>query len=78
LEKRIFNFMIRGDSGWTIYTGSETDEYLNDEDNYQIVSIGVVLNIDDSILEFYDEQPLCAFERDDSDRFHKIDDYDFE
>ncbi|MFT9847246.1 immunity protein Imm33 domain-containing protein [Aneurinibacillus sp. REN35] len=77
LEKREFNFMIKdypngeGDSGWSILSGYE-------DENFQIVSVGVILNIDDSILEFIQEPPLCAYERNDEGEFYKIDDYDWE
>ena len=84
LEKREFNFMLRdypngeGDSGWSILSGYEDDDYQSDSENFQIVSVGVILNIDDSILEFIQEPPLCAYERNDEGEFYKIDDYDWE
>ena len=84
LEKREFNFMLRdyphgeGDSGWSILSGYEDDDYLSDTKNFQIISVGVILNFDDSILEFIQEPPLCAYERNDEGRFYKIDDYDWD
>lgn len=84
LERREFNFMLRDypnseqDSGWTFLSGYEEDSFLNNPDNLQCISIGVILNIDDSILTFINEQPLCAFERDNKDEFTKIDDYDWD
>lgn len=84
LEKREFNFILRdyphgeGDSGWSILSGYEDDDYLNDSENFQIVSVGVILNFDDSILEFIQEPPLCAYERNDDSKFYKVDDYDWE
>jgi hypothetical protein len=84
LEKRKFNFLLRdyphgdGDSGWSILSGYEDDEYLSDSENFQIVSVGVILNFDDSILEFIQEPPLCAYERNDQGQFYKIEDYDWE
>lgn len=66
------------DSGWTILSDYEEDEFLNNPDNLQCISIGVILNIDDSILSFIDEQPLCAYERNDEGVFFKIDDYDWD
>lgn len=84
LEKREFNFMLRdypdgeGDSGWAILSGYEDDDFLSDSENFQIVSIGLILNIDDSILEFIQEPPLCAYEKNDEGEFYKIDDYDWE
>ncbi|MGM0878374.1 MAG: hypothetical protein ACQEWV_27645 [Bacillota bacterium] len=37
-----------------------------------------MLNIDDSILSFINEQPLCAYERNENGQFEKIEDYDWE
>lgn len=84
LEKREFNFMLRddphgkGDSGWTILSGYEENDYLSDSENFQIVSVGLILNIDDSILGFIQEPPLCAYERNNEGEFYKIDDYDWD
>ncbi|WLR42302.1 DUF2185 domain-containing protein [Bacillus carboniphilus] len=83
-EKEEFNFMLRdepkgeGDAGWSILSGYEDDDFLNDLENFQIVSIGVILNIDDSILNIIKEPPLCAYERDENGEFYKIEDYDWE
>lgn len=84
LERREFNFMLRDapnndqDSGWSVLSGYEEDEYLEDSANLQCISIGVILNMDDSILSFIDESPLCAFERNEDGVFWKIDDYDWD
>ncbi|WHY79839.1 DUF2185 domain-containing protein [Neobacillus sp. WH10] len=84
LEKREFNFMLRDnpnggdDSGWSILSGYEDDDFLSDSENFQFISIGVILNIDDSILGFIQEPPLCAYERNDEGEFNKIDDYDWD
>jgi hypothetical protein len=85
LDKQDFNFMVReepteeeGDSGWTILSGYETDEYVNNPDNLQFISLGVLLNIDDSILSFINEEPYCAFERNEEGHFYKIDDAEWE
>ena len=45
------------DSGWRILEGSETQEYLDDSENSSFVSLGAVLNIDDSIINLL-EQPI--------------------
>ncbi len=84
LEKREFSFMLKedsreeGDSGWSILSGYESDDFVNDPKNFQIISVGVILNIDDSILKFLEEPPLCAYERNDEGRFYKIEDYDWD
>ncbi|MED0666499.1 DUF2185 domain-containing protein [Bacillus badius] len=84
LEKGEFNFMLRDDpaeemdSGWSILSGYEEDEFLSDPENFQVLAIGVILNIDDSILAFIEEPPLCAYERDDRGDFYQIEDYDWD
>lgn len=84
LDRREFNFMLRDhpreehDSGWSILTGFEDDEFANNPDNFQLLSIGVILNMDDSILKFIHEDPLCAYERDNKGEFYKIEDYDWD
>lgn len=84
LERREFNFMLRDnpkdeqDSGWSVLSGYEEDEFLNNPDNLQYISLGVILNIDDTILSFIEEKPLCAYERNDEGLFNKIEDYDWD
>lgn len=84
LERREFNFLLRdspngeGDSGWSILSGYEDDDFLGDSRNFKIIPIVVILNIDDSILDFVNEPPLCAYERNDEGKFYKIDDYDWD
>lgn len=84
LEREEFHFMLRdepngeGDSGWSFLSGYEDDEYLSDTDNFLVVSIGVVLNIDDSILPILHQPPLCAYERDEEGTFQEIEDYDWD
>lgn len=84
LDKNEFNFLLRdqpsddSDSGWVVLSGYEEEEFSNNPDNFQIVALGVMLNIDDSILSFINEQPLCAYERNENGQFEKIEDYDWE
>ncbi|OXS57133.1 hypothetical protein B0G93_1186 [Bacillus sp. V-88] len=84
LDKREFNFLLRDnpnneqDSGWTVFSGYEVNEFLSDSANFQPISIGVILNIDDSILSILDERPLCAFERNEEGLFEEIDDFDWD
>ncbi len=83
IQRKEFNFMLRDnpkdeqDSGWSVLSGYEDDEFLNNPDNLQYISIGIILNIDDSILSFIEEPPLCAYERNDDYLFYKINDYDW-
>ncbi|WP_369411276.1 immunity protein Imm33 domain-containing protein [Polycladospora coralii] len=52
-------------------------EFLNDSTNFQILSLGVVLNIDDAIQSFFDDNPLCAYERNNEGLLYKIKNYDW-
>lgn len=68
-----------GDTGWNVFSGYEDDEYLNNPNNLRVISIGVILNIDDSVLEFIKNEPQCAYERDrDTGRFVNIHDFDWD
>ncbi|PSL41044.1 hypothetical protein B0H99_103178 [Planomicrobium soli] len=84
LERKEFNFMLRdnstedGDSGWAILSGYEEEDFLSDLENFQIIAVAVILNMDDSILEFLEKPPLCAYERNDKGEFAEIEDYDWE
>lgn len=49
------------DTGWRIMAGDETDEYLETPGNVQFVSLGAVLNIDDSFVDLLDEPVGSAF-----------------
>lgn len=49
-----------------------------DTENFLVVSIGVVLNMDDSILSIVQQPPLCAYERDEEGTFQEIEDYDWD
>ena len=51
------------DSGWNIFAGDETDDYFADEDKLFYVSLGAVLNRDDSVLSLLDAPVGSAFER---------------
>lgn len=83
LERNEFNFLLRDkaeepeDSGWTIMSGYEDEEELNDPEQFHYISIGVILNIDASILSFIHDEPLSAYERNEGGRFEKIKDYDW-
>ena len=59
------------DSGWSVSSGHEDDDFLNNPDNLQYIPIGVILNIDESILSFIEEPPSCAYERNDEYLFYK-------
>jgi hypothetical protein len=69
-ESRLVGYLYReepereNDSGWRIMAGDETDEYMDDSSNIAYVSLGAVLNKDDSFLDLLEAPPGSAFERD--------------
>ncbi|MBD2705342.1 DUF2185 domain-containing protein [Spirosoma sp. BT702] len=56
------------DSGWRITAGTESQEYLDSEGNSQFVSLGKVLNVDDSIVGLLEEPTGSIFEWDDQQK----------
>lgn len=61
------------DSGWRFLAGDESDDYMNGAENLAFVSIGAVLNKDDSALDLLEEPVGSAFERNAaSGRFHRV------
>lgn len=61
------------DSGWRIMAGDEDQDYTNDPANAQFVSLGVVLNIDDTIIPVLDKPVGSAFEWDNfTERFVRL------
>lgn len=51
------------DSGWRITANDESDEYMSDTKNLAYVSLGAVLNEDDSFRELLDAPVGAAFVR---------------
>lgn len=52
------------DSGWRFLEGDESQEYLDDSENSQFVSLGFILNIDDSFIDLLEKPIGSAFIRD--------------
>ena len=52
-------------SGWTIMSDYENQEYVDDVANLQYISIGKVLNIDDSFIDILDASVGADFSKDD-------------
>lgn len=61
------------DCGWRFLAGNESDAYMEDAANFEFVSIGAVLNQDDSVLDLLQEPIGSVFEKDvDSDKFNRV------
>ena len=43
------------DSGWRIFAGDETQEYIDDIDHTQVFSLNTVCNYDPDIIPFLEE-----------------------
>ncbi|MEL7122813.1 MAG: DUF2185 domain-containing protein [Bacteroidota bacterium] len=57
------------DSGWRIFVGDETDEYVNDPENIHFVSLGAVLKRDDSFIHLLEAPIGATYERDENGVF---------
>ncbi len=51
------------DSGWRITSNTETDEYMDNSENIAFVSLGLVLNKDDSFIRLLDSPAGSAYVR---------------
>jgi hypothetical protein len=84
LERDEYNFLLKHesmgdtDTGWTLFSGYEPEGSNNDPSSFQVVAIGVALNMDDSFLSFVDDEPYSAYERDfETGKLVKIYDYEW-
>lgn len=55
------------DSGWRFFSGSETDEYVNNPDNIGLYDVSTIADIDPDVIPLLNNPFGCAFEREDSD-----------
>jgi hypothetical protein len=60
------------DSGWCLMTGNETDEYMNNNNNFSYVSLGAVLSRDESFIEVLDDEIGSHYNRNNESKFEKI------
>lgn len=61
------------DSGWRFTTGKETDEYMDNTDNISYVSLGAVLQEDDSFVQLLDREAGVAFAKEENGDFVELD-----
>jgi len=63
------------DSGWRILEGDESQAYIDEPDNCQFVSLGSLLNADDSFIDILSAPTGSAFLRDkETDKFFQLED----
>lgn len=61
------------DSGWRFLSGTETEEYTDDDDNYKVVDVNIVANFEPAILPHLLSKFGSEFERsDDGQSFVKM------
>ena len=60
------------DTGWRIFSGDESDEYMDNPENISLVSLGVVLAQDDSFIHLLDAEIGMSYERNENGKFEKI------
>ena len=51
------------DSGWRFLSGTETDEYTEDDDNYKVVDVNIVANFEPAIIPHLNGKFDSEFER---------------
>lgn len=74
-EKRTRN----EDSGWRIFSGFETDEYLENHENIGIYNPSTILKMDSSIQNLLLKGVGSVYERkDEKSEWYKVDDYELE
>ena len=52
------------DSGWRFFSGSESEEFTQDMDNFGLYDVNTIANYDPAIIPFLDAEYDAAFERD--------------
>jgi hypothetical protein len=68
-DKLLVGFMYREvpedefDSGWRFLSGTEDDDYMNDADNYRMVTIEFLLSLDPSVRNFLNRPIGTELER---------------
>lgn len=80
LDRKEYNIFVKSkvskaiegkliDTGCIVLSGYENKEYLEDVNNFQFIAIGVILNIDNSILKYVDKNPRSLYIRDKEGNF---------
>ena len=66
------------DSGWRIFTGFETDEYINNPENIGIYNPSTILKIDPSIENILLKGIGSVYEKKDNSEWYKVIDFELE
>jgi hypothetical protein len=61
------------DSGWRFYSGSETEEYVEDEHHFMMFDLNYIANIDPAIIPYLKMRTGAELERiEGTDEFEKV------
>ena len=69
VDGELVGFMVRepplhaGDSGWRFFSGSESEDYMNDASKHGVHDVNFVANCDPAIVVHLGAQVGLAFER---------------
>ena len=61
------------DSGWRVFSGEETQEYVDDPANFAMYNASTIVDLDPSVRSILGEPAPVAFERDGAGRFVRVD-----
>lgn len=59
----------RKDSGWRFFSGTETEEYINDFNNTEVYDLNTIANYDPAIIPYLDASYDTELERGEGDEF---------
>ncbi len=66
---------FESDSGWRIFSGTETQDYVDNSSNTEIYDLNTIVNYDPSIIPYLDSPYGTELERiPGTDKFNKIED----
>lgn len=69
--------MEKEDSGWRFFSGTEEEEYIDDENNIDAFDVNIIANFDKAIIPYLDAPFDTDFERvEGTDTFEIITDLD--
>ena len=61
------------DTGWRFYAGTETDEYVEDPDNFMLYDINTIANIDKAVMPILKKPIGTEWERiEGTNRWNKL------
>jgi hypothetical protein len=61
------------DSGWRFLAGTESDDYMNEPDNFAIYDVNTIANYDPEIVPLLDAPAGAAYERGTDGSFVRVD-----